>query len=172
MTITVGEDGNVMVKAPMAASDSAIKAFLDEKEEWIIRSVESVRRKHEKLDMVEKLSEDEVRELFEGAAEYFPERCRYFARLMDVSYGRITIRNQKTRWGSCSAKGNLNFNAGLMLAPPEVRDYVVVHELAHRRQMNHSPAFWKEVERVLPDYRARRKWLRQNGAVIMRQIGW
>ena len=59
-----------------------------------------------------------------------------------------------------------------MLAPPEVRDYVVVHELAHRRQMNHSPAFWKEVERVLPDYRARRKWLRQNGAVIMRQIGW
>ena len=152
MTITVGEDGNVTVKAPLAASDAAIKAFLDEKEEWIIRSVESVRRKHEKLDTVEKLSEDEVRELFEGAAEYFPERCRYFARLMDVSYGRITIRNQKTRWGSCSAKGNLNFN--------------------HRRQMNHSPAFWKEVERVLPDYRARRKWLRQNGAVIMRQIGW
>lgn len=171
MTITVGEDGNVTVKAPLAASDAAIKAFVDEKEEWIIHSVESVRRKHEKLDSVASLNADEVQELCEGAAEYFPDCCRYFARQMDVSFCRITIRTQKTRWGSCSAKGNLSFNAGLMLAPQEIRDYVVVHELAHRRQMNHSPAFWKEVERVLPDYRERRRWLRQNGAVIMKQIG-
>ncbi|MDY3888895.1 MAG: M48 family metallopeptidase, partial [Agathobacter sp.] len=88
--------------------------------------------------------------------EYIPKRVAYFADIMGVDYGRITIRMQKTRWGSCSSKGNLNFNCLLMLAPPEVIDYVVVHELCHRKEMNHSKAFWREVERVLPDYRSRK----------------
>ena len=77
--------------------------------------------------------------------------------------GTITIREQKTRWGSCSAKGNLNFNWKLVLMPPEILDYVVVHELAHRLQMNHSAAFWAEVGKILPDYRERRQWLKVNG---------
>ena len=81
------------------------------------------------------------------------ERC--------VSYGRISIREQKTRWGSCSSKGNLNFNWRLILAPEEVLDYVVVHELAHRREMNHSKAFYAIVESVLPDIE-----LRGNGCGI------
>ena len=84
-----------------------------------------------------------------------------------VTYGRITIRNQRTRWGSCSAKGNLNFNCLLMKAPPEVLDYVVVHELCHRLEMNHSPRFWAQVERVLPDYKVSRKWLREHGNELM-----
>jgi predicted metal-dependent hydrolase len=87
-----------------------------------------------------------------------------------VSYGRITIRNQKTRWGSCSGKGNLNFNCLLMLAPPEVLDYVVVHELCHRREMNHSPRFWALVEQVLPDWRQRRQWLKTHGDALMRRM--
>ena len=82
---------------------------------------------------------------------------------MNVSYGRISIREQKTRWGSSSSKGNLNFNWRLILAPEEVLDYVVVHELAHRREMNHSKAFYAVVEAVLPDYRAARRWLREHG---------
>ena len=93
------------------------------------------------------------------------------APLVGVSYGGITIRAQKTRWGSCSSKGNLNFNCLLLLAPAEVLDYVVVHELCHRREMNHSPKFWAEVERVLPDYDARRKWLKENGPGLISRLG-
>ena len=85
---------------------------------------------------------------------------------MGVSYGRISIREQKTRWGSCSSKGNLNFNWRLIFAPEAVLDYVVVHELAHRKEMNHSPAFYTVVESVLPDYQKARKWLKDNGQTL------
>ena len=84
-----------------------------------------------------------------------------------ISYGRITIRNQKSRWGSCSEKGNLNFNCLLMLTPPDVIDYVVVHELCHRIHMDHSAAFWAEVQKVLPDYKKAKKWLKDNGSSII-----
>lgn len=94
------------------------------------------------------------------------QRVSYFAAKMDVTYGRISIRAQKTRWGSCSGQGNLNFNWKLILMPPEILDYVVVHELAHRKQMNHSKLFWAEVERILPDYERRRRWLKENGGCV------
>ena len=86
-----------------------------------------------------------IKELADKARIFIPERVKYYAEVIGVDYGRITIRCQKTRWGSCSSKGNLNFNCLLMLMPSEVIDYVVVHELCHIKQMNHSKAFWKEV---------------------------
>ena len=84
------------------------------------------------------------KKLASKALDYIPGRVKYYADIIGVTYGKITIRNQKTRWGSCSSKGNLNFNCLLMLMPPEVIDYVVVHELCHRKQMNHSKAFWRK----------------------------
>lgn len=93
-------------------------------------------------------------------------RCAYFAKRMAVDYNRIAVRAAKTRWGSCSAQGNLNFHWKLVLMPPEILDYVVVHELAHRKEMNHSQRFWAEVERILPDYKARRKWLKEFGSQV------
>lgn len=107
------------------------------------------------------ISEEQRREGIERAKRIFPERTAYFALRMGVDYGRITIREQKTRWGSCSSKGNLNFNWKLVLLAPELLDYVVVHELAHRREMNHSKNFWKIVEAELPDYRERRRRLKE-----------
>jgi predicted metal-dependent hydrolase len=104
------------------------------------------------------------------ASETIPPRVSYYANLMGISYGRITIRAQKSRWGSCSAKGNLNFNCLLMLTPPEVQNYVIVHELCHRKQMNHSPAFWREVEQIMPEYRRHRLWLKKNGGALIRSM--
>ena len=104
------------------------------------------------------------------ARDIFTRKTEYYARIMGISYGRIAIREQNTRWGSCSSKGNLNFNWRLILAPEEVLDYVVVHELAHRREMNHSRAFYAVVESVLPDYRRARKWLKENGHTLWEKV--
>lgn len=123
----------------------------------------------EEEKMNEKLNPDLLHNL---ALVDIPQRVRMFAPIVGVEYGRITIRMQKSRWGSCSSKGNLNFNCLLMAMPEEVRDYVVVHELCHRKQMNHSDKFWAEVEKVLPDYKVSRKWLRDNGEEIMNSVHW
>lgn len=112
----------------------------------------------------------EIHKLAEFALKVILVKVKNYASLMNVQYGRITIRNQKTRWGSCSSKGNLNFNCLLMLAPDEVVDYVVIHELCHLIEMNHSKAFWKQVEQMMPDYKKHRKWLKDHGNEIMERM--
>ena len=101
------------------------------------------------------------------AKQCFPGLVARYAPVVDVDYGTVTIRAQRTRWGSCSAQGNLNFNCLLMLTPDHVMEYVVVHELCHRKEMNHSARFWAEVERVLPDYRESRRWLKEHGGGLI-----
>lgn len=93
----------------------------------------------------------------------FAERVAYWNTQFGFSYGRIAIRDQKSRWGSCSRQGNLNFNWRLLLAPLAVLDYIVIHELAHLKEGNHSPRFWELVAEKCPDYRAHREWLRLHG---------
>ena len=115
---------------------------------------------------LEPLTKGDIEKLAEDALRYIPLRVREIAKKMAVTFGNITIRNQKTRWGSCSAKGNLNFNCLLMLTPPEVVDYVIIHELCHRIHMNHSPAFWREVEKYDPGYRDKKKWMKEHGRVL------
>lgn len=95
-----------------------------------------------------------------------PSKAEYYASVLKVRYNGIRIKDQRSRWGSCSAKGNLNFNFRLIMAPDEIADYVVVHELCHLIHMNHSKDFWNCVESVLPDYKKRRQWLKINAALL------
>ena len=115
-------------------------------------------------------TEDELARLALRAKEIIPARVAHFAPLVGVTYARVTIRSQRTKWGSCSSKGNLNFNCLLMLMPPDVLDYVVVHELCHRKELNHSPRFWAEVARVMPSYTECEAWLRTNGSALIARL--
>ena len=155
--------GEIIVRAPIYATKEQIDAHVRSREQWI--------RKHQQtLPTVEPLSMEEVRDLAEQALKTIPPRVAHYARLLGVTYGRITIRNQRTRWGSCSSKGNLNFNCMLMLTPPEVVDSVIVHELCHLKEMNHSDRFYREVLKVYPDYWRWDRWLKENGELIMMRL--
>ncbi|MDY3908789.1 MAG: M48 family metallopeptidase [Eubacterium sp.] len=172
VAIQVNSDLSVTVRAPRLASQKDIERILEEKESWICKHIEQIKKKKEKYEAenTEKLTHEELMALADKALDVIPGRVEYFAKLIGVTYGRITIRNQKTRWGSCSSKGNLNFNCLLMLVPSEIIDYVVVHELCHRKEMNHSKAFWTLVEKVLPDYRDAVKWLKEEGSQIIQRL--
>ena len=103
--------------------------------------------------------QDPVRELFES-------RVRHWSGAMGVSPKRVFLKNQRTLWGSCSTRGNLNFNRVLAGAPAEIVDYVVIHELAHLKEMNHSRRFWAVVEAWCPEQKQRRRWLRRNVGLL------
>ena len=171
VAIRVNEDLTVTVRAPRRASSKEIDRILKENESWISKHIEQMQMEKALFDSkgITYLTNEEIQELEDKALAYIPQRVEHFSRLMGVNYGRITIRNQKTRWGSCSSKGNLNFNCLLMLTPPEVIDYVVVHELCHRKEMNHSRAFWSEVEKVIPNYKESVQWLKNEGSQVMRR---
>ena len=165
--IQISEPGEVQVRVPLKFPEREIRRMLAEKREWIEKHLEKTARRDAEESALPPLGREEIRRLADEALAYIPQRVREYARRMGVTYGRITIRNQKTRWGSCSSRGNLNFNCLLMLCPREVIDYVVVHELCHRKEMNHSPRFWAEVAAVLPDCREREKWLKRNGHALL-----
>ena len=166
ISIQVTPEGAVIVRCPRRMRQADIRRFLSEKSGWIEKHLRAV----EARPQMPKLTPEELRSLALQAKEALPPRAAFFAAQMGVTYGRITIRSQHTRWGSCSAKGNLNFNCLLMLAPAEVREYVAVHELCHRRHMNHSAQFWAAVANALPDYERCRKWLKENGAEYLNRM--
>ena len=161
ISIQLSPDGEVVVRAPYRMPKREIDRFVESKRDWIEGYLAKL------PETQPKLTNDELAELARHAKEVLPEIAARYAPLVGVDYGRITIRAQRTRWGSCSAQGNLNFNCLLMLTPDDVMEYVVVHELCHRKEMNHSSRFWAEVERVLPDYRRSRRWLKENGGALI-----
>lgn len=162
LSLRVEEDGSLTVRAPYGErSRREADNLVEENRGWVMKRFAEIREIQSRKRVYTE-SERAAGKL--AAKEIFTGKCRKYAEILDVTYGRITIREQKSRWGSCSRKGNLNFNWKLALMPEEIQDYVAVHELAHRLQMNHSRAFWEIVESILPDYRERREWLRKNGA--------
>lgn len=172
VSIQIKPDLSVIVRAPKRMTVREIEKILKENEQRIKTQIEKMRARNELYDSknMQPLTFEEIDELADQALSYIPKRVEYYAGIIGVTYGRITIRNQKTRWGSCSSKGNLNFNCLLMLMPPEIIDYVVVHELCHRKEMNHSKTFWDEVAKVIPDCKEKEKWLKDEGSFIMRRM--
>ena len=150
--IQILPEGRVLVRCPRFLPQSSVEQLVKSKETWIRKKLQ------------------QLQELAGQAAQTISRQVAFYAAKMGVTYGRITIRRQKTRWGSCSTKGSLNFNCLLMLAPPQVVDYVVVHELSHRLHMDHSPAFWDTVQTYMPDYTLWRRWLKEHGPELMAQL--
>ena len=171
MSLEVRPDKRVIVRTPMRYGRARGERFVREKQDWILQVQQNMERKEKEREKRKENLPQWTRKDYEQhkrlAAQVLEQKAAFFAQKMGVDYGRISIRDQKTRWGSCSVKGNLNFNWRLILAPEQVLDYVVVHELAHRKEMNHSKKFWNLVEAVLPDYKSRRGWLKENGDLLM-----
>lgn len=167
ISLEIAPSGQVLLRAPKHMSEAEIQGFVEEKSSWLAKHLQKREEDMDSLQAEGRFTEGEIERLIKLAKQVIPAKVAYYARLMGVTYGRITIRKQKTRWGSCSLEGNLNFNGLLMMVPPEVLDYVVVHELCHRLEMNHSSRFWSQVENVIPNYRKPRKWLKEYGSRLM-----
>ena len=172
LSVEIGPKG-LTVKAPFSASRRDVEAFLRKRPHWVLAHYDAMQEKMEKLSQQNgnsHLSESQKEALEKRyrslARECITRRASYYAAQLGVTYSSIRIAEQKTRWGSCSSRGTLSFHWRLILAPPAVMDYVVVHEVCHLIHMDHSPDFWAEVESLMPDYKVYKTWLRKNGLVL------
>lgn len=157
MALEITRDGRLLVRAPQRASQAVIDRFVASHADWIAAHLEKQRQRAQAHPP---LTEDELAALRQKARDILPGRVAHYAEWMGVTPTGVKITGAKTRFGSCSAKNSLCFSLYLMAYPDAAVDYVVVHELAHIRHKNHSPAFYAEVAKVMPDYRERRKLLK------------
>jgi predicted metal-dependent hydrolase len=158
--IRVRTDGSVRVTIPRRGSKREAAAFYEQQREWIARQQERVAQVRQTLPG--DLPEAEQREYRMRARRELPARLFELAAIAGVSVRRVSVRNQRQRWGSCSASGLICLNWRLITMPGWVRDYVLYHELMHLKRMDHSPAFWKLVAQVCPRFRDARRWLRRH----------
>lgn len=168
--IKITADMQIVVFVPLYVSNNEIERMVISKSKWIDEHMLKVQSTIDERSKLEKITFEQVKELADQAVEYIPKRVKYYAEKENFVYNKITIKNLVSRWGSCSTKGNLNFNCLLMLTPDYVIDYIVVHELCHLREMNHSEKFWAEVEKIMPDYRRAELWLKQNGGNLISRM--
>ena len=151
------KSGKVILRAPMKLSDDEAKKIILTHQNWIEKKLEKSKTKAPIDEAVDDKKANELRKL---AREYFKEKTEYYSGIMNLKPSRIAITGARTRFGSCSSKGNLSFSYLLMLYPEAAREYVVVHELAHLSEMNHSKRFYAIIEKYMPDYKERKKLLK------------
>ena len=169
LAIQIKGPEEIIIRAPLHMPEKDIWDFVARKWQWIAFHRDKLQESAPARQAP--FTQAQLNAMAEQMMKAIPGRVAYFAGRLGVRYGRITIRNQKTKWGSCSGKGNLNFNCLLALAPAEVLDYVVAHEICHLKEMNHSPRFWALVEGLIPDYKARRQWLKDHGSALIARLG-
>ena len=165
LALEITRDLRIIVRAPMGMPNRASESFVNQKRNWIEKHTQA-----QCSSSAEKFTADELRVFKSQAQADICKRVAVFAAAIGVDYGKVSFGFQKSLWGSCSHEGNLRFNCLLMCTPDSVRDYIVVHELCHRKHMNHSPAFWTEVETALPDYRLAKQWLKTNERSLISRI--
>lgn len=160
----------IIARAPMRMKDKEIYKFIESKKDWIDKHLTKINKRQKIIDDLKPFTQEQIKQFTAKAKLDIPKRVEYYAKIIGVDYNRITIRCQHTRWGSCSSKGNLNFNCLLVLLPEEVIDSIVVHELCHRKHMNHSARFYAEIDKVFPNYKKCHLWLKQNGGMYLNRI--
>jgi len=163
ISLEVKADASLVIRAPIFVPEDYIHALVRQKQLWISKKQQQTlewQRQSVKPGPIE------VEAAKKKAQEIIPQRVRWYSKATGIRYRRVRISNARKRWGSCSAKGNLNFSWRLALAPLEVIDYVVVHELSHIVHGNHSQRFWALVNKFYPNYKACRKWLRSEGHLL------
>jgi predicted metal-dependent hydrolase len=160
LRLSINHRAELVVTVPFLVPKFFVTRFIREKADWILRSLSLMNEKRKLVEQSEEIYGSYWKNKAK-AALFIRERVKYFAHKHNFSYEKIIIKNQKSRWGSCSAKNNLNFNYRLLFIEPELADYVVVHELCHLREMNHSRKFWNQVESILPDWKERRRELKK-----------
>ncbi|MEK9151145.1 MAG: SprT family zinc-dependent metalloprotease [Patescibacteria group bacterium] len=158
MRIVVRRDGSVLLTLPFFVSYERGRRFFESKAGWIREKIADLAERPDHI--LRRGGVREYRESREAACRLVEERLAHFQEIYRVSWKRVSIRNQKTRWGSCSHGGSLSFNYRLISLPPHLADYVIVHELCHLLELNHSPKFWALVARTFPDYLSLRRELR------------
>jgi len=169
MRLSVYHDGRCVVTVPQALPQGIIERFVREKSQWIRDKIEYFLSRAGGIPLPIPLrisrasKKKEYVKYKEQARALVEERIAHFNQCYNYSWNNISIKNQKTRWGSCSSKGNLNFNYKIALLPQHMADYIVVHELCHLGEFNHSQNFWNLVEKTIPEYRKIREELKKTG---------
>jgi len=153
--LSVSHDGSVAVTIPYGLRESIAEGFLKEKVNWLFSQLDFVKQFEGRI--VIKKTKRDYKLNKEKTLEFVKSRVEYFSKLYRFEYNRILVKNQKTRWGSCSKKGNINFNYKIVFLPERLADYIIVHELCHTKELNHSKSFWNLVAEILPDYQELRR---------------
>ncbi|MEI7451875.1 MAG: M48 family metallopeptidase [Candidatus Falkowbacteria bacterium] len=162
LCLTIGSDGCLVASRPWYVGQKTIELFIMDKSSWIIEKMDEFKEKYRKAKSF--VDSREAYLLYKKQAErIIAKKVKEFNEFYQFDFAKIVIRNQKTRWGSCSARGILNFNYKLIFLPHHIIDYVVVHELCHLKEMNHSIRFWNLVTKKVPDYKAIRVLLHKKG---------
>jgi len=162
--ITIRHNGEVILTVPRQASIRLAKKFLEEKKNWILKKIEFL-NKHKNPEFVN-LPKDDYKKKKKAARRLAVDRIKHFNKFYNFKFNKITVRNQRTRWGSCSSHGNLNFNYKIIYLPDHIADYIIVHELCHLEQHNHSKNFWAMVAKTIPDYKKIKKELRFKSLIL------
>lgn len=170
LCIQLTRDGSLIARAPLRMKETQIRQFILSKASLLQRHLQKMEAENKALQDLPPFTNNEIQWMVAEAKKIIPDRVAYYASLLGISYGRITIRKQITKWGSCSAAGNLNFNCLLIKMPPQVLDAVVVHELCHILEMNHSKSFYRRIHQIYPEYDRWMLWLKEHGNLLLRRF--